>query len=134
MIKTPSIIEKPWGHEEIWAATSRYAGKILVIKKGHRLSRQYHRTKEETVMVLEGTLICEEGPRREGENIVRHELGPGGIFHVPTGTIHRFAAEKADVRLVEVSTSEITDVVRLEDDYRRINPQDIPVPPPQSDK
>ena len=132
MIKTPSIIEKPWGHEEIWAATSRYAGKILVIKKGHRLSRQYHRTKEETVMVLEGTLICEEGPRRKGEDIIRHELGPGGIFHVPTGTIHRFGAEDTDVRLVEVSTSEITDVVRLEDDYRRIT--DIPKPVPQSDK
>ena len=63
MIKTPSIVEKPWGHEEIWACTSRYAGKILVIKRGHRLSRQYHRVKEETVMVLEGTLVCEEGPR-----------------------------------------------------------------------
>tara|TARA_Y100001970_G_scaffold274099_1_gene373318 strand:- start:946 stop:1350 length:405 start_codon:yes stop_codon:yes gene_type:complete len=134
MIKTPSIVEKPWGHEEIWAQTSRYAGKILVIKKGHRLSRQYHRIKEETVMVLEGTLICEEGPRRAGENVIRHELGPGGIFHVPVGTIHRFGAEYDDVRLVEVSTSEIQDVVRLEDDYRRIDASAIPEPPPQSDK
>ena len=55
MIKTASIIEKPWGHEEIWAATSRYAGKILFIKKGHRLSRQYHNVKEETNKVMEGT-------------------------------------------------------------------------------
>ena len=134
MIKTPSIVEKPWGHEEIWASTSRYAGKILVIKKGHRLSRQYHRVKEETVMVLQGTLVCEEGPRRAGEDVIRHELGPGGIFHVPAGTIHRFCAEYNDVRLVEVSTSEIQDVVRLEDDYRRIEDDAIPKPPPQSDK
>ncbi len=134
MIKTPSIVEKPWGHEEIWACTSRYAGKILVIKKGHRLSRQYHRVKEETVMVLEGTLVCEEGPRRPGDDVIRHVLGPGGIFHVRAGTIHRFCAEETDVRLVEVSTSEIQDVVRLEDDYRRIDPADIPQPVRQSEK
>ena len=138
MISTPRIVEKPWGHEEIWASTPRYAGKILVIKQGHRLSRQYHRVKEETVMVLGGTLVCEEGPRRAGGHVIRHELGPGGIFHVRAGTIHRFCAEEGDVRLVEVSTAEISDVVRLEDDYRRIDPDDLPdeypVPPPQSDK
>tara|TARA_B100001250_G_C19279263_1_gene562570 strand:+ start:56 stop:454 length:399 start_codon:yes stop_codon:yes gene_type:complete len=130
MIKTASIIEKPWGHEEIWAQTARYAGKILFIKRGHRLSRQYHNVKEETIMVLEGTLVCEEGPRQEGEEVVRHVMGPGEIFHVAPGTIHRFCAEEADVRLVEVSTAEIQDVVRLEDDYRRIT--EIPTPPPSS--
>ena len=85
-------------------------------------------------MVLEGTLVCEEGPRRPGDDVVRHELGPGGIFHVRAGTIHRFCAEETDVRLVEVSTSEIQDVVRLEDDYRRIDPDNMPTYPPQSDK
>lgn len=134
MIKTASIIEKPWGHEEIWATTSRYAGKILFIKKGHRLSRQYHNVKEETIMVMEGTLVCEEGPARVGDAITRHIMMPGEIFHVPPGTIHRFCAEETDVRLVEVSTSEIQDVVRLEDDYRRIDPDNMPTYPPQSDK
>tara|TARA_R110002012_G_scaffold226936_1_gene399074 strand:- start:74 stop:478 length:405 start_codon:yes stop_codon:yes gene_type:complete len=134
MKKTASIIEKPWGHEEIWAATSRYAGKILFIKKGHRLSRQYHNVKEETIMVMEGTLVCEEGPARVGEAITRHVMMPGEIFHVHPGTIHRFCAEETDVRLVEVSTSEIQDVVRLEDDYRRIDPDNMPTYPPQSDK
>jgi mannose-6-phosphate isomerase-like protein (cupin superfamily) len=105
MLRKAAIIDKPWGHEEIWAQSSRYAGKILVINKGHRLSRQYHNVKEETIMVLEGTLVCEEGPRSVGDR---------------PGTIHRFCAEETDVRLVEVSTSEIQDVVRLEDDYRRI--------------
>jgi mannose-6-phosphate isomerase len=134
MIRNKAIIEKPWGHEEIWAQTSRYAGKILFIKKGHRLSRQYHRVKEETIMVQEGVLTCEEGPRSEGETIIRHTLLPGDVFHVRPGTIHRFCAEETDVRLVEVSTAEIQDVVRLEDDYRRIDPDDIPTYPPQSDK
>ena len=127
MRRKADIIDKPWGHEEIWAQSSRYAGKILVINKGHRLSRQYHNVKEETIMVLEGTLVCEEGPRSVGEPIIRHIMGPGDIFHVRPGTIHRFCAEETDVRLVEVSTSEIQDVVRLEDDYRRIKevPADI---------
>ncbi|MEK9769379.1 MAG: cupin domain-containing protein [Betaproteobacteria bacterium] len=127
MRKKAAIIDKPWGHEEIWAQSSRYAGKILVINKGHRLSRQYHRVKEETIMVLEGTLVCEEGPTEVGGEIKRHIMGPGEIFHVRPGTIHRFCAEETNVRLVEVSTSETADVVRLEDDYRRITdiPQEI---------
>jgi len=127
MRKKAAIIDKPWGHEEIWAQSSRYAGKILVINKGHRLSRQYHRVKEETIMVLEGTLVCEEGPTEVGGEVKRHVMGPGEIFHVRPGTIHRFCAEETNVRLVEVSTSETADVVRLEDDYRRITdiPQEI---------
>ena len=134
MIRQKSIIEKPWGHEVIWAQTSRYAGKILFIKKGHRLSRQYHQVKEETIMVQTGVLVCEEGPASEGANIVRHVMMPGDIFHVRPGTIHRFCAEEEDVTLVEVSTAEISDVVRLEDDYRRIDPEDLPTLPPSSGK
>jgi quercetin dioxygenase-like cupin family protein len=134
MLKKASIVEKPWGHEEIWASTSRYAGKILFIKQGHRLSRQYHNVKEETIMVLDGVLVCEEGPAKVGDRVIRHHMRPGDIFHVPPGTIHRFCAEESDVRLVEVSTAEITDVVRLEDDYRRIDPHNMPTHPPQSEK
>ena len=119
MITMSSRTEKPWGHELLWARSSRYAGKILFIKKGHRLSRQYHSTKEETIMVLDGQLICEEGPSKLTPEIVRHVMDPGDIFHVSPGTVHRFCAEIGDVRLVEVSTTELGDVVRLEDDYVR---------------
>jgi len=132
MQKKAYIIEKPWGHEELWAQATRYVGKILFIKKGHRLSRQYHKIKEETIMVLDGTLMLEAGPYTKGGDIKRHVLEPGGIFHVFPGTIHRFCAEKNDVRLVEVSTTEISDVVRLEDDYRRV--EDIPEPLQSSKK
>ena len=132
MLKTTAIIDKPWGHEELWAQSSRYVGKILFIKKGHRLSRQYHEVKEETIMVLDGTLTCEGGPYFEGDTVHTYVMKPGEVFHVPPGTIHRFAAEEEDVRLVEVSTAEIHDIVRLEDDYRRI--KDIPRPPPASNK
>ena len=130
MLKKADIIDKPWGHEEIWASTSRYAGKILFIKEGHRLSRQYHNIKEETIMVLEGTLICEEGPASTDGEIIVHVMGPGEIFHVCPGTVHRFCAKDGNVRLVEVSTSEISDVVRLEDDYREIGESPYPRPLP----
>ena len=133
MLKKATIVEKPWGHEELWAQSSRgYVGKILFIKKGHRLSRLYHRVKEETIMVLEGTLICEAGPYFEGDNIHLYVMHPGEIFHVTPGTIHRFCTEESDVRLVEVSTLETQDIVRLEDDYKRIS--HIPTPPPTSGK
>lgn len=132
MLKTAHITEKPWGHEELWATSHRYVGKILFIKKGHRLSRKYHKVKEETIMVVEGILTCEHGPYFEGDQIYIEIMKPGDIFHVFPATIHRFCAEEGDVRLMEVSTPQIEDVVRLEDDYRRIT--DIPEPPPSSGK
>ena len=132
MIKGTTRIEKPWGHEIIWASTNRYIGKLLFITKGCRLSRQYHKIKEETIMVLDGTLHLEAGPYFEGDKIHIHELGPGEVFHVPPGTIHRFCAERGDVRLVETSTTEINDIVRLEDDYKRIT--DHPEPFKSSEK
>jgi mannose-6-phosphate isomerase len=127
MIRTAHRTEKPWGHELLWANATRYAGKILFIKKGHRLSRQYHSTKEETIMVLDGQLVCEEGPSKLTPEIVRHVMDPGDIFHVIPGTVHRFCAEIGDVRLVEVSTTELGDVVRLEDDYSRVEPAPLPI-------
>ena len=132
MLKEAHIVEKPWGHEELWAQGTRYVGKILFIKKGHRLSRQYHQVKEETIMVLDGVLTCEAGPYFEGDRIHIHTMKAGEIFHVQAGTIHRFGADEGDVRLVEVSSPEIQDIVRLEDDYKRIT--DIPEPPPSSCK
>lgn len=111
------VISKPWGYEEIWAQTDRYVGKYLYIKPGARLSRQYHNVKEETIRVLEGDLILETQP--EQGRLEERVLRPGQIFHVTPGTIHRFGARDGHVLLVEVSTPELDDVVRLEDDYAR---------------
>jgi len=77
-------------------------------------------------MVLDGQLVCEEGPSENLPNIVRHLMDPGDVFHVTPGTVHRFCAEEGDVRLVEVSTTELDDVVRLEDDYSRIERAPLP--------
>jgi len=108
------IVQKPWGHEEIWAQTNKYVGKFLFINPGNRLSRQYHVKKEETIRVLEGELHLETGEERKLTILV-----PGQTFHVTPGTIHRFGAKTVRTVLVEVSTPEIDDVVRLEDDYSR---------------
>tara|TARA_R110000824_G_scaffold12546_1_gene55148 strand:- start:32 stop:430 length:399 start_codon:yes stop_codon:yes gene_type:complete len=132
MRKTKTIIDKPWGHEEIWASTTRYVGKILFIRKGCRLSRQYHNVKEETIMVLDGELRLEAGPYFEGDTIHIHEMVAGEVFHILPGTVHRFCADQGDVRLAETSTTEIDDVVRLEDDYKRI--VDHPEPLRSSEK
>ena len=109
-------VEKPWGHELIWAHTDRYAGKILVIEAGQRLSLQYHRQKEESIYVLSGRLRLE---LEDDSGALRlHELGPGEHFDVPVGRRHRFGADER-VELVEVSSPELGDVVRLEDDFGR---------------
>ena len=110
-------ISKPWGKEEIWAETPKYVGKYLYIDRGHRLSKQYHEKKEETIRVISGILILEigDGPHHR----VLH-LEPGETYHVAPLTVHRFGADvHDDVVLVEVSTPELDDVVRLSDDYSR---------------
>lgn len=112
------IVKKPWGHEEIWAETDRYLGKILYINKGHRLSLQYHEKKVETIRVLQGKLMLVLQQGRDGP-IYNKTLAEGETYHVSSGTIHRFCAPDGDVALLEVSTPEIDDVVRLEDDYAR---------------
>jgi len=106
-------VDKPWGHELIFAlAPGKYAGKILVIEKGKRLSLQYHRRKHESLLVLKGRLTLTLGKRTV-------TAGPGSAFAVPTGVVHRFASRHGRVTLVEVSTTELDDVVRLQDDYGR---------------
>lgn len=108
-------VEKPWGYELIWAETSRYVGKVLHIVAGERLSRQYHRVKEETLLVRSGEMDLEIGPAPEARTL---RLRPGDSFHITPGTIHRMIAV-TDVEVVEVSTPELDDVVRLEDAYGR---------------
>ena len=105
-------VPKPWGHELWFAQAPRYCGKILVIEKGKRLSLQYHRKKHESLFVLKGTLGLVLGRRTRA-------LKPGSAFTIPPRTIHRFSAPKGRVTLIEVSTPELWDVVRLQDDYGR---------------
>jgi mannose-6-phosphate isomerase len=109
-------VEKPWGHEVIWAVTDRYVGKVLVIEAGRRLSLQRHEIKDESIFVTSGRLRLY---LEDDDGVVRVEvLGPGEHRHVPTGRIHRYEAIER-TELMEVSTPELDDVVRLEDDFGR---------------
>jgi quercetin dioxygenase-like cupin family protein len=110
-------VQKPWGHEEIWAVTDRYVGKTLHIEPHQRLSRQYHRVKMETILVISGQLLLET--ETSPGVFATRPLPPQSVFHVNPGVIHRFGAGDEPVTLVEVSTPELDDVVRLEDDYAR---------------
>ena len=106
-------VEKPWGYELHWAQTDKYAGKLLFIKAGHRLSKQYHEVKEETVFVLRGVLYNYD----ESDEVTKFYTGD--TFHVQPRQVHRFGAGEMNVELIEVSTPELEDVVRIEDDYDR---------------
>lgn len=111
------VTPKPWGREILWARTPVYAAKLLEIRAGQRLSLQHHECKEETIRVLHGTLKLS----LEGDDGAVHEriLLPGDCAHILPGRRHRFEAVDF-VLMVEVSTSELKDVVRHEDDYGRV--------------
>lgn len=109
-------VEKPWGYELIWARTDRYVGKILFIRAGHALSLQYHERKDETIHLLRGELKFQAGPSVEELREVPFPTGTS--YHITPGTVHRMEAI-TDCELLEVSTPEIDDVVRLEDRYGR---------------
>lgn len=112
-------VDKPWGHEIRWAINNKYLGKILRIEPGQKLSRQYHEQKDETIYVLEGKLVLELGSTETEKDFVRIIMSPGASRRITPGTIHRFCAPSDGCTLIEVSTPEIDDVVRLQDDYGR---------------
>jgi mannose-6-phosphate isomerase-like protein (cupin superfamily) len=112
-----SRTDKPWGYELLWSETPHYAGKIIHIDAGKRLSLQYHDKKHESVLVLSGTLLLNLG---QGDDARVIELHPGESADIAPGDIHRFEAPQDEyVEIVEVSTPHLDDVVRLEDDYDR---------------
>ena len=113
---TPRVVSKPWGAEFIWALTDRYCGKVITIETGRRLSLQYHEQKDEAILVTRGLLRL----HLEGDDgtMSMRELGPGDSAHVAVGRRHRYEAIE-QVELVEVSTPEIGDVIRVEDDFGR---------------
>jgi mannose-6-phosphate isomerase-like protein (cupin superfamily) len=113
----PQRVEKPWGHELIWALADDYAGKLLAVKAGQKLSLQFHRQKDESWYLLEGRAEVEFGG--PGEKVTTSEVVvPGAAFRIRPGTVHRIRALE-DTVMLEVSTPHLDDVVRLEDQYGR---------------
>lgn len=110
-------IDKPWGYELWWAVTEKYVGKILFIRKGHSLSLQYHRIKDETFILQEGKLILEI--HDDGDEIKEILMTPDTSYRISPLTKHRMKALE-DSKVYEVSTPELDDVVRISDDYGRV--------------
>jgi mannose-6-phosphate isomerase len=110
-------VEKPWGYELIWALTDIYVGKVLFVKAGHSLSLQFHQEKDESWLVQSGRAKLELG--EAGESVLKEEvIAAGAAFHYAPGTVHRVTAIE-DTTILEVSTPQLDDVVRLEDAYGR---------------
>lgn len=112
----PYRVEKPWGYELVWANTDRYAGKIIHIEPGHLLSLQYHEKKDETIYVLRGEIIFRV---TEDETLIERRMVEGESYHITPGTVHQMEAVQAS-DLLEASTPELDDVVRLKDRYGRV--------------
>ena len=116
MIDLPYRVAKPWGHELIWARTDRYVGKILHIEPGHVLSLQYHNRKDESIYVLTGEIVLRI---QQGDTLIERRMTQGAAFHIQPKLIHQFQAVVSS-DLLEASTPEIDDVVRLKDRYGRV--------------
>jgi mannose-6-phosphate isomerase-like protein (cupin superfamily) len=111
-------VDKPWGHELLWAHTDRYVGKLLFVRAGEALSLQFHREKDEAWYVASGRAELELGA--VGEAVLsKTVLTPGDALHFPAGTVHRVRALE-DTTIFEVSTPQLDDIVRLEDAYGRV--------------
>jgi mannose-6-phosphate isomerase-like protein (cupin superfamily) len=108
-------VRKPWGHETIWASSDRYVGKILHINAGQELSVQYHNKKDETVHLLSGEIVYRV---KTDELLEDMHLRVGESFRITPGTVHQMVA-LTDCDVLEVSTPELDDVVRLSDKYGR---------------
>jgi mannose-6-phosphate isomerase len=110
-------VDKPWGYELIWALTDTYCGKVLFVKAGHSLSLQYHVQKDESWLVQSGRAKVELGTTEDTE-LTEAILEPGDTLHYVPGTVHRVTAIE-DTTILEVSTPDLDDVVRIEDAYGR---------------
>jgi mannose-6-phosphate isomerase len=116
-MNVPRRVDKPWGYEIIWAHTDQYVGKILHVNAGHALSLQYHERKDETIYLLSGEMKFYAGP--SGEDLKEINMKAGDSFRVTVGTVHRMVAV-TDVDILEASTPDLDDVVRIEDRYGRV--------------
>jgi mannose-6-phosphate isomerase len=109
-------VDKPWGWELLYALTDHYCGKVIFIRGGEELSLQFHREKDETIYVQSGRVEFQIGD--PGKPVDTEVVSPGRAFHLQPGTVHRLRALE-DTVVLEVSTPELDDIVRLEDRYGR---------------
>ena len=116
VVASPRRIEKPWGYELIWAQTDEYVAKVVHVRAGEALSLQFHEEKDETLFLLRGQVTLEIGP---GVNsLQRVPIREGDAFRIRPGVLHRVVAE-TEVEILEASTPEMDDIIRVRDRYGR---------------
>jgi quercetin dioxygenase-like cupin family protein len=116
VVEQGSRVDKPWGHEIVLAVNERYAMKDIFLRAGTRSSLQSHTRKLESIVVIDGALELE---LEDDQGVMQHStVTAGGTYDVLPGRKHRVTAV-ADTRVIEVSTPELDDVVRYEDDFGR---------------
>lgn len=117
-------VDKPWGHELIWAETDAYVGKVLFVEAGHSLSLQYHEVKDESWLVDAGEGRLGLGVHGSDDGALTEvAIAEGDTFRFEPGTLHKLTAV-SDLRIIEVSTPHLDDVVRLDDSYGRAGTSD----------
>jgi len=121
--RAPKRVEKPWGHEIWWAHTTQYAGKILAVNAGHTLSLQFHHEKDESSYLLSGRLRLTRGAT--ADQLEEVDIEPGQAWRTEPGTVHTIEALE-DCVVLEVSTPQLDDVIRLQDRYGREDPPSEP--------
>jgi mannose-6-phosphate isomerase len=122
--RSPRRVDKPWGHELIWAETDAYVGKLLEVRAGHSLSLQYHEVKDESWLVEAGEARLGLGIHGEDDdNLTEITITAGDTLRFEPGTLHKLTAV-SDLRIIEVSTPHLEDVVRLDDSYGRAGTSD----------
>ncbi len=114
----PRRIEKPWGHEVLWAETDEYAGKILSVRAGEALSLHFHEERDKTLLLIRGQITLEVGAGVS--SLAQVPVREGEAFRIRPGVLHRVTAQ-TDVEMMEVSTPELDDIVRIRDRYGRVD-------------
>jgi len=109
---------RPWGKYEVLLDNEDVKVKRITVNPNSRLSYQYHEKRREQWIIISGSLTIV----LDGEKVFR---GPGESIHIPLGAKHRAWNETNDpVVFIEIQTGTYfgeDDIIRVEDDYKRIN-------------
>lgn len=107
---------KPWGKEVWLELNNHYCYKRIYINAGAKTSFQYHHKKSETNYIIEGE--AEVWLENDRGVVEKFKMKAGDFFNVTPPKKHRVIAI-TDIILQEVSTPEVDDVIRIEDDAHR---------------
>jgi mannose-6-phosphate isomerase len=106
--------KRPWGRFERFTLNEQCTVKLIYIDGDKRLSSQYHNNRSEFWKVVKGPVKVQLGDDTK-------TLETGESITIPKKTVHRLIGDGTDGIILEISTGQFdeSDIVRLEDDYKR---------------